>query len=275
MIEVERRTLKKFSPRSLFAPVRLKATLSQIFHENTKLGRWTGRAYATAIESFLRSREVRDLLTRAYKVYTLMDREELPAVEPRGPLEETMVARRSIRRYTGEPITREELARLLFLTYGRTVPGGIWRPVASGGALYPLELYVLALEVEGLPKGIYHYDVENHGLDAVERRDCSEIVRDQLFGTGLDMDKAAAVVIFTAVFRRNTAKYLDRGYRLILMEAGAAAHNLSLLATSMGLGHCQLGGFLDDVLSETLGLDGIEEAPLLPVVLGRRPAPEE
>jgi SagB-type dehydrogenase family enzyme len=274
MIQVERRSLKAFTHRkSFFAPLRLEASLSEIYHENTKLGRKTGRAYLGAIENFLRPREVRELLTRAYKTYTLMDRVDLPSTEPRNLLEETLVRRRSQREYQPEPVTLDELSRLLYFSYGKTDPteGSFFRPVASGGGLYPLEVYVLALRVTDLDPGVYHYNVEDHGLEVVERRECSQIVREQLYTGGIDIGHAALVVVYTAIFRRSTAKYLDRGYRMILMEAGAAAHNLCLVATSQGLGTCQLGGFLDDELSRTLGIDGREEAPLLPVVVGKVP----
>lgn len=272
MIQVERRALKKFTHRkSFFAPLRLEASLSEIYHENTKLGRKTGRAYLGAIENFLRPREVRELLTRAYKTYTLMDRVELSPMEAENTLEESIARRRSERSYAGEPVTLDEVSRLLYFSYGKTDPaeGSFFRAVASGGAVYPLEVYVLALDVTDLEPGVYHYNVEDHCLEAVERRDCSQIVHEHLYTGGIAVDDAALVVVYTGVFRRSTAKYLDRGYRMILMEAGAAAHNLCLVATSRGLGTCQLGGFLDDELSRILGIDGREEAPLLPVVVGR------
>jgi nitroreductase len=56
---------------------------------------------------------------------------------------------------------------------------------------------------------------------------------------------------------------------MILMEAGEAAQNLCLIATSMDLGACLLGGFNDDLLSSFLDIDGVDEAPLLPVLVGR------
>jgi SagB-type dehydrogenase family enzyme len=76
-------------------------------------------------------------------------------------------------------------------------------------------------------------------------------------------------VLVTAIFQRSTFKYQDRGYRLILIEAGEVAQNMTLEATSLGLGACLLGGYLDNDLSGLLEIDGIDEAPLLPVVLGR------
>jgi nitroreductase len=55
----------------------------------------------------------------------------------------------------------------------------------------------------------------------------------------------------------------------VLIEAGEVGHNLALLASSLGLGSCLLGGFLDDGLSKLLDIDGVDEAPLLPIVVGR------
>jgi hypothetical protein len=55
---------------------------------------------------------------------------------------------------------------------------------------------------------------------------------------------------------------------MILMEAGEVGHSLSLVATALGLGGYFLGGFVDDALSDVLDIDGVAEAPLLPMVLG-------
>ncbi len=270
MIRVERSIRKKFAHKNaLLAPVRDRTSLSEIFHENTKLGRLKAHEYLASIQTFLRSASVRDLMTRAYKTYSLMDRAELPAVTADNTLEHSIQDRRSARAYTGESVSRAELARLLHFAYGKTDPSSYLRAVASGGALYPLELYVLAFRIADLEPGIYHYDVNRHGLDIVELGDLLPMAKDRLYAEGMGLDEAAMVVVVTSIFRRSTSKYLDRGYRMILMEAGAVVHALSLVATSLGLGVCQVGGFLDDELSASLGIDGVEEAPLIPIVLGR------
>jgi nitroreductase len=56
------------------------------------------------------------------------------------------------------------------------------------------------------------------------------------------------------------------------MEAGEVAQNMTLMATSLGLGALLLGGFIDNRLSDLLDVDGYDEAPLLPIVIGRKPA---
>lgn len=249
-----------------------KNSLYEIFHENTKLGPLTGRAYAAWIVNFTRSHRTQQIIEQGYKVYTLMERRELPRVEPGNQLERAIVERRSIRRFSGAPIRVDELARLLFFTYGRTDARGLGRAVASGGGLYPLELYVVAFDVEGLEPGVYHYGVEHAGLDVVRLGDARAEYRQVVNCDGVDADNASAAVVVAASFRRNTVKYRDRGYRMVLMEAGQAAQSIGLLATSMGLGACLLGGFNDDPLGDFLGIDGVDEAPLLPVLVGR-PAP--
>ncbi len=245
--------------------------LSEVFHENTKLGPVTGAVQAASIQRFLTPKNTQGLITRAYKTYSLRDRVELPPVEPESELQRACLDRRSVRSYGPEPLPLESLARLLFLTCGRVGPEQFFRPVASAGALYPLEIYLVPKNVEGLEPGVYHYDSEEHGFDVVSRQDRWARALEEIVLGGIDLESLGAFLFITAVFRRNTCKYGDRGYRLVLMEAGAVAHNLSLLAPPEGLGLCQLGAFHDDRLSTLLEIDGVEEAPLLALALGTLP----
>ena len=265
----DRELLQKLGQSSVKVGHHAKNSLYEVFHENTKLGRLSARAYSTWIFNFGRSRAARQTMHQEYKVYTLGERCELPQIEDRTELERTIAARRSIRAFSGAALRLEELARLLFYTYGKTDRRGMFRAVASGGALYPLELYVVAFKVDGLDPGVYHYGVETSHLDVVKTGAYLAALKDAVSWQGVDIDNASVAIVVTAAFRRNTIKYRDRGYRMILMEAGEAAQNLSLVATSMDLGACLLGGFNDDLLSELLEIDGVDEAPLLPVLVGR------
>src|SRR5579862_6249502 len=174
----DRQMLQKLARNSVSLGLNVKNSLYEVFHENTKLGRLSARAYSTWMVNFSRSRSAQQTLKAAvhqgqgYKVYTLMERRALPQLEARTPLERTIAARRSIRTFSDGAIGLEALARLLFFTYGRTDPRGMFRAVASGGALYPLELYVAAFKVDGLDPGIYHYGVETGHLDVVKPGDC-------------------------------------------------------------------------------------------------------
>ncbi len=269
MLKSESRLIEKLVRGTAKLGLGAKDSLYEIFHENTKLGSLTARAYAASILNFNRTHSPQQILGEAYKIYTLRERRELPLVEARNDLERSIVERRSMRRFSGEALALADLARLLFFTYGKTDRRGAFRPVASGGALYPLELYVMALEVEGLEPGLYHYGVDSGALDVVKlgvsRAELKQVVNWQ----GIDVDNASLALVIAASFRRTAVKYQDRGYRMVLMEAGEAAQNFCLLATSLGLGACLLGGFNDDLLSDFLDIDGVSEAPLLPLLLGR------
>lgn len=269
MPQLDDRLVKCFRPKGSRAPLRVHSSLSEIFHENTKLAPLSARAYGQHIAAFLSSKLLKQMSSKAYKVYSLADKVELPSAEPGNQLEETIAARRSHRRFSDEVISLEQLSRLLRYSYGRTDAGGRFRAVASGGALYPLEIYIAARRVEGLEPWLYHYDVEHHSLDVAFREDRWPAFKECVGLQDMDdPDSCAAAIFVTAIFERSTLKYLDRAYRLIMIEAGEVGHSLSLVATALGLGGYLLGGFLDNALSDVLGIDGVAEAPILPMVLG-------
>jgi SagB-type dehydrogenase family enzyme len=203
----------------------------------------------------------------------------LPA--PRPPsvsLADAIAGRFSCRRFAASPIGLGDLATLLATAYG--VRGRVVlveqefleRPVPSGGGLYPLELYVLARNVDGLETGAFHYAALAHAVEPVRVLPLPEPFLAELFLGQPYAASGAAIVILTAVVERSLWKYGDRGYRYILLEAGHAAQNLNLMAIALGLGSCNLGGFFDDDLAGLLGLDDESEIPLYGIALGV-PAP--
>jgi SagB-type dehydrogenase family enzyme len=265
--------LKQFGKRQILSCMRSDSSLSETFHENTKLTRTNAAEYVGVINAVLKQSQLVHMMHHADKIYSLVDGSiALPDVPPQNDLERAMVRRRSSRRYTGDPISLDELARLLRYTYGRTgrppVPS-YFRGVASGGALFPLEIYVAGLHVSGCDAGLYHYSASRHVLEIVHRGDYRARLREVLFLEGIDFDDASAVVVISAVVQRTLLKYQDRGFRMILLEAGEAAQNFALVATTLGLGCVWLGGFYDDELCDVLELDPVSEPVLLAGVVGR------
>lgn len=55
----------------------------------------------------------------------------------------------------------------------------------------------------------------------------------------------------------------------ILFEAGHIAQNISLTATALELGSVVIGGFLDDKINDLIGVNGVDEAVLYLIALGR------
>jgi SagB-type dehydrogenase family enzyme len=182
-------------------------------------------------------------------------------------IEQSLLQRRSIRSYTGESLTLPEVAQLLWAAQGVTDPTG-FRTAPSAGALYPLELYVVAGDVQDLSPGVYRYDPDEHQLLRTMEGDKRVELADAALGQRF-VGEGAIVIVFTAVYERTTGKYGDRGIRYVHMEAGHAAQNLCLQATAMDLGVVTVGAFYDEEIAELLILPG-DEQPLYVIPVGRR-----
>jgi SagB-type dehydrogenase family enzyme len=182
-------------------------------------------------------------------------------------IEQSLLRRRSIRSYSGESLTLQELSQLLWAAQGVTDPKG-FRTAPSAGALYPLELYVVAGDVQDLSPGVYRYDPDEHELlrtiEGDKRLELAEAAVWQDF-----VGEGAIVIVFTAVYERTSGKYGDRGIRYVHMEAGHAAQNLCLQATAMDLGVVTVGAFYDEEVVELLGLPE-DEHPLYIIPVGRK-----
>ena len=212
-----------------------------------------------------------------YKTYADAERVALPKnffptqpgeLEGRLNLEEAIEMRRSTRDYSDEPLSLEELSCLLYAAQGITEHRWGLRAAPSAGALYPIELYTVVHDVTGLDPGTYHYAVQEHGLELLQRGDFrAAMMQAGLWQTFLG--DANVCFVLSAIFQRTRWKYRERTYRYVLLEAGHIGQNLYLTATSMRLGACAVGAFLDDDLNDLLGLDGRAEAALYIVSIGK------
>ncbi len=185
-----------------------------------------------------------------------------------------LVERRSRRRFSREPISLQELSTLLKYTSGITADdfddaGFNFRHVPSAGGLYPYEAYVVANNVDGLDKGLYHYNVPAHALDRLKVGDLGQ----QVAAVCLDQAiarQAAAVLAWTAVVPRSQWKYLQRCYRYIFMDLGHLGQNFYLVAEALQLAACAIGALYDDEGNSLIGIDGIDESLSYVGVVGRR-----
>jgi SagB-type dehydrogenase family enzyme len=182
-----------------------------------------------------------------------------PAVSGTGTLAEALAKRRSVRRFAGKALTRDEIGQLLWSMQGITRDWGA-RTAPSAGALYPLEVYVATAE------GLHHYTPQGHKMDLTPHLG----LRQDLWQAGLKQDwirDAPAVFVIAAVYERTSIKYGGRAERYVHLEAGHVAENLLLQAVALGLGGVPVGAFDDDRVQEVLGLPE-EEKPLYLVPVG-------
>ena len=199
-----------------------------------------------------------------------MDRGDVRLPGPTGSKAElvaVMGARRSTRSYGPGALLLPEVSGLLYCAQGKTAGRG-GRTVPSAGATYPLEVLLLAGEVEGLAQGLYRYRPEGHMVRQVSEDDLREAVCEAALGQR-SLALAPAVIAITAVYSRTTGRYGGRGVRYADMEAGNASQNIYLMAEALGLGTVVIGAFLDKELARILSL-AKDEVPLLLMPIGRK-----
>ncbi len=180
-------------------------------------------------------------------------------------LEETINKRRTVRSFSHKPILLADLSQLLWAGQGVNSPEG-FRTAPSAGALYPLEVFIVARNVSGLESGIYRYKPQNHSLTKIMSGEKQKDLASAALGQQ-QIETAAANIILTAIVKRTSSKYGNRAERYVNMEVGHAAQNILLQVQSLGLGACPIGAFNDEKVKKLLQLK--EEEPLYILTIGK------
>lgn len=179
-------------------------------------------------------------------------------------LTQALSLRRSIRTYSEEPVSLQEVSQLLWSAQGITNERG-FRTAPSAGATFPLELYLMANNVEGLKKGIYHYHPLENGMEFIREGNLAPDLARACLSQAMVSD-AGVVLIFAAVFERTTARYGERGIRYVHNEIGHAAQNVHLQAAAIDLGTVVIGAYRDEEVEQILDLgDELRVLYLMPV----------
>jgi SagB-type dehydrogenase family enzyme len=198
------------------------------------------------------------------------DQRGLPQADSHGglPLSQALARRRSVRRFAGRPLALAAVSQLLWAAQGITAAGGR-RTAPSAGALYPIELHMVALQVDGLAVGVHRYLPGAHALQRSGAAVTAATLQRAALGQGA-VGAAAAVVVIAAVESRTAGKYGTRAGRYVAFEAGAASQNLALQAAALGLGTVVIGGFDEVALAGLLALPAGEQ-PLVMMPIGEPP----
>ncbi len=166
-----------------------------------------------------------------------------------------------------------ELAELLYFTAGLTRKyrfGGqlhYMRAASATGALYPIELYVVAGDITGLEAGVYHFDPLGFQLSRIRKGDYRAVL------AAASNDRillAPATIAFTSLAWKNAWKYEARSYRHWFWDGGVIAANLLATSTSMGLPTKIISGFVDQTVNKLLGLQDGKEATIFLSSVGLR-----
>lgn len=258
---------------------------SEVFHESTKLNRHNGQSLGHRVDLINESAELQRMMWAAWKSYEGAPKIPLGDVDlGSATVEQVLRGRRSqIGAYSGEAISFQDLASILRFTYGPTLevqsvrfPGESFylRGTPSAGGLYPLEIYPLAFNVDGLEPGLYHYSPKDHSLEVLRQ---SDTIREEFVNCTSYVElasTASAIFVITGVLRRNLSKYMFRGYRFLSYDVGACLQSFYLCAGARGLSSVAIGGFFDNMVGDLVGIDNVEEQVLMNFSVGH-PRPTE
>jgi putative peptide maturation dehydrogenase len=136
----------------------------------------------------------------------------------------------------------------------------------SGGALHPLEPYLIVQRVEGIAPGLYHYHAGTHALEpiaTIEPETLRVLALQSVAGQAFFAD-AHVLLILAARFRRTFWKYRNhpKAYRAIVLEAGHVSQNLYLAAAELGLGAFVTAAINEIDIERALSLDALVESPI-------------
>lgn len=138
------------------------------------------------------------------------------------------------------------------------------KPVPSGGARHPIESYFIVGDgVEGIERGLYHYNVKHHRLDEIE---ISSRNLDKLFNAATVLPrsrnkKPAFAVLHSCIFSRSMFRYREpRSYRVMHFDLGHVHANEIMICRMLGLDFNESYSVPESVIESTIGLDPLFES---------------
>jgi ribosomal protein S12 methylthiotransferase accessory factor len=180
---------------------------------------------------------------------------------------EAIQNRKSTRTFQSWQIPITQLSGILEATY--SIGKNRHWSVASGGGMYPLDLYLIVPDDnQQVSKGIYRWSPEERSLTKMSDRN-PRIWLSKVFNAKTLLENAACILCIAADFKRSTMKYSNLGYRLTLLEVGHAAQNTYLFCAEQNIGIVECCGFADEALANELGLMFPDEAVLATLIIGK------
>ena len=238
------------------------------YHEETKHSELSIRSSAHYLDW--------DNKPNAFKFYSKIPSMALPVDFPTPDQNVvTMIEKDQVTRSvnTNKDLDIRLLSSLLFFSSGITrqikFPHGkyLMRAAPATGALYPIEVYVLSTEINGLRAGIYHFCPGQFTLTNLRKGDYRLLLAEAA-GDSDQIKNSPFTIILTSIAWRNAWKYQARSYRHWFWDSGVIAANLIAIAKSFGLDSKLILGYIDKVVNDMLCLDEGKEASVVLVPIG-------
>lgn len=197
------------------------------------------------------------------------------------PLSALLSARATCRNYAASSLPLVDLAHVLGMVFAAQGVQqlsqdcfAVKKSAPSGGALHPIEAYVIARNVGGLASGVYHYEAGAHALGTLQALTQEEADRLALIAVAGQQwfAQAPVQIVLAARFYRNFWKYRNhpKAYRVLNLDAGHLSQTLFLAAGELGYGAFITAAINEIDLEQALGLDGMQEGPLAVLGFGAR-----
>lgn len=181
-------------------------------------------------------------------------------------IENALLSRRSTRTFKSEALNLSDVGQLAWAAQGVNDPRG-FRTSPSAGAFYPLNLYVLAINVNDLGNAIYKYKPEEHKLiKIINNKNTNQL------GNSINQNSIknpAAIFIISAKLEQIIASYGTYGKKYLYMEVGHVTQNLYLQATSLELGTTIIGGIDEKEIKKIINMPSHEQ-PLCIMPIGKK-----
>lgn len=196
--------------------------------------------------------------------------------------------RKSTRSFSDKALSFDDLSDFLNLFYKITGKEDIklhnediirkTRNIASGGSLYPTEIYIINNKIKEIPQGIYRYNVYNFELEQIKKFEETknrDLFNDVMMNNGenktsIDYENTSFFIIFTSVINKHSFKYQDFGVLLSLVEIGEFVHSAYLTSSTLDVGCCAYGGFLNNKMNSLLELKNNLHIPFISMAIGNK-----
>ncbi len=196
-----------------------------------------------------------------YELFPLPSPETFENIDAK-PFHEIISNRRSRRKFTGNKMSLETLAYLVYSNCGVTLttPSRYFRAYPSGGNRQAFETYLIIQNVEGLKEGVYRYIPLEHALIFIkEVDDLNERLSDACVGQSW-VKKASVTFVWSCIPYRGEWRYMERSHKVMLLDAGHLCQNLYLACEALdNLGTCAIGAYDQTLIDSLIEIDGEEE----------------
>lgn len=193
--------------------------------------------------------------------------------------------RKSTRTYDKAGITFNELSALLKTSYYNVGDNIFYNPktkkskklhprrnIATGGGLYPVDVYIINLKIPEIPKGIYYYNVDDESIEAISNFEDDNQILGSFFTkdrTDIEFERVSVFVIFVGNLNRVALKYRDRGILFTIIDVGALMQSFYIASAVLEIGCCGNGGYYDDNLHHILKLQSNQQMVLGTMTIGK------